>query len=99
MQARRIAVPESGDINEVFGDLQPGDYCGPVIHRTSGNPAVYFKHPGSHPHGLAHCESPPHVFRECSDWSLEIRESLLVDSGARGTWHGFLDEGNVWREV
>jgi hypothetical protein len=39
---------------------------------------------------------PPHVFTEQEDGSLEIRESIL--SGSCG-WHGYLDAGNVWREV
>lgn len=26
---RRIPVPESGDINEILFDFEPGDYCGP----------------------------------------------------------------------
>jgi hypothetical protein len=49
---------------------------------------------------LAHVCSPPHVFRECADGSLEIRESILVTcrwKGAEFTWHGYLDEGHSWR--
>jgi hypothetical protein len=43
---------------------------------------------------IHHVVSPPHVFRECVDGSLEIRESI----GAMPFWHGYLDEGNVWSE-
>lgn len=49
---------------------------------------------------VAMCASPPHTFRECADGSLEIRASLLVTqrwAGTERTWHGFLDEGHVWR--
>jgi len=95
--ARRIPIPASEDILEVMVDMLPGDYCGPLPHPSTGNPAVWFKHPGDDPHGLAHCQSPPHSFRECADGSLEIRESLLVTG--RTAWHGYLDEGNNWREV
>lgn len=67
-----------------------------------GLPAVFFLLPNSRdenaPHGqrsVHHVVSPPHVFRECSDGSLEIRESI----GAMPFWHGYLDEGPVWRQV
>ena len=45
--------------------------------------------------------SPPHVFRECSDGSLEIRESIVCGQGSStgAYWHGYLDEGHVWRTV
>jgi hypothetical protein len=45
------------------------------------------------------------VFRECPDGSLEIRESIsnLLRGDADGHtddgWHGYLDEGHVWRQV
>lgn len=92
--ARRIPLPPSGDINDVMWDLQPGDYCGPVKGYTADRAAVFMVLPDSS--GIRHCASPPHVFRECADGSLEIRESILaMDSG----WHGYLDEGNTWREV
>lgn len=59
---------------------------------------------------LQHVTFPPHTYRECDDGSLEIRASI----GDRATytrpdgseaqtesdgWHGFLDEGHVWRQV
>lgn len=58
---------------------------------------------------IQHVTSPPHTFRECPDGSLEIRNSIgdmhgsyYVDGvehqGSDG-WHGYLDEGHVWRKV
>lgn len=73
-----------------------------------GLPSVFFllpiardpevPYPGAR--SLHHVASPPHVFRECADGSLDIRESI----GCRGPdgdfyWHGYLNEGNVWRTV
>lgn len=83
--ARRIPVPDSGDANDVIFRMEPGDYCGPLEGYTGGKPAVFF----------IHVASPPHVFTEQDDGSLEIRESILADTG----WHGYLDAGNTWREV
>jgi hypothetical protein len=108
--ARRIPVPESGDINEIHGEMRPGDYCGPYKGYTGDREAVSFMLP--EPNGLPenglgavsgfrHVTSPPHVFTEQSDGSLEIRESILsLEKRPDGTpWHGYLDAGNVWREV
>lgn len=100
--ARRIAVPESGDINEVMWDFEPGDYCGPIRGYTGDRVSVFFMLPneGNLPRehrGIAHVVSPPHDFRECHDGSLEIRESILCSGTV--AWHGYLDEGNIWREV
>ena len=53
--------------------------------------------PGS---GLHRVSEPPWTFRECSDGSLEIRASILcgrTDDNPEGYFHGYLDEGNVWR--
>lgn len=82
--------------------VSPGDYCGPITGYTGDVPAVFFLLPG-HPmvldqpgrYSLHHVISPPHTFRECEDGSLEIRESI----GAEPLWHGYLDEGHVWRGV
>src|SRR4051794_20982378 len=95
---------------ETIGDVvQPGDYC--LLNGYTGDkPAVFFIPPNvtpetldSWPHGrLHHVTSPPHVFRECEDGSLEVRESigcLPRDGGEGYSWHGYLDEGNVWRQV
>jgi hypothetical protein len=46
--------------------------------------------------------SPPWTFRECPDGSVEVRASILCgrsETEPSGYWHGFLDEGHVWREV
>ena len=60
---------------------------------------------GSGLHGVS---EPPWVFRECDDGSLEIRESIAcgrqdIDPGTKEPlgeyWHGYLDEGNIWRTV
>lgn len=92
---------------------RPGDYCGPVMGYTGDRAAVFFIIPEPAPwdadtegslqfKSLAHVVSPPHVFRECPDGSLEIRESILVTrrgNGQEWQWHGYLDEGHNWRTV
>lgn len=102
--ARRVPMPESGDINEVIPDLKPGDYVGPYTGYTGDRAAVSFIVPGGEtdpdsPYAhdsIRHVTSPPHVFTEQEDGSLEIRESILSpDTG----WHGYLDAGNIWRVV
>lgn len=107
--ARRIPVPESGDINEIMWDMKPGDYCGPYMGYTGTKPCVCFILPGGtdltqhdppNTQGFGHVTAPPHSFTEQPDGSLEIRESILYTQGNTGwTWHGYLDAGNVWREV
>lgn len=86
---------------------KPGDYCGPVSGYTGDKYAVFFLKPNARDPGVPpqarrvqHVVSPPHVFRECADGSLEIRESL-GDQHADGSdgWHGYLDEGHKWRKV
>lgn len=63
------------------------------------------RHRGS---GMHMVMSPPWVFRECDDGSIEIRESIACGRGERDPstgedlgeyWHGYLDEGHQWREV
>jgi hypothetical protein len=89
---------------------QAGDYCGPVQH--NGLPTVFFLKPNARDpdatpvaRSVQHVTSPPHTFRECADGSLEIRNSLGDmhagwESGpVSDGWHGFLDEGHVWRKV
>lgn len=68
------------------------------IHQLGAHRLEYEVSIGSGIHG---CESPPWVFRECPDGSLEIRESIAC---GRGTpegeyWHGYLDAGHSWRRV
>jgi hypothetical protein len=56
-----------------------------------------FDRPDDHS-GLHGVYEPPWIFRECPDGSLEIRESIgcgLPDY----YWHGYLDEGNSWRQL
>jgi hypothetical protein len=87
----------------------PGDYCGPTSNYTGGVPSVFFLKPNSRDEdappaarSLQHVSSPPHVFRECPDGSLEIRPSIaetVRGSDVRDGWHGYLDEGHVWRKV
>jgi hypothetical protein len=90
---------------------RPGDYYGPtpVIYPDGERPEVFFLLPthegrdmfdrptrGSGLHGVS---QPPWTFRECPDGSLEIRASIAC--GRREPegeyWHGFLDEGHLWR--
>ena len=88
---------------------QPGDYCGPVMGYTGKKPAVFFLKPNARDadappraRSVQHVVSPPHTFRECPDGSLEIRNSIGDTAGPGSEsdgWHGFLDEGHVWRKV
>lgn len=101
--ARRVAT---------FDDLeQAGDYTGPhplIVKGEKEDTCVYFLLPihvtgdkfdhsvqGS---GLHMITSPPWTFRECEDGSLEIRASIGCGSQPY-YWHGYLDEGNTWREL
>lgn len=105
MIGRRVATVD--DIERA------GDYCGPIeeTHHNVVSRSVWFLLPihegesrfdytirGS---GLHRISEPPWVFRECEDGSLEIRESIAC--GRRDPegeyWHGFLDEGHVWRQA
>jgi hypothetical protein len=103
--ARRVATLD--DIERA------GDYSGPhpVIYPDGERPEVWFLLPvhegasmfdrptrGSGLHGVS---SPPWTFRECPDGSLEIRNSIACGRSETGGeyWHGYLDEGNVWRQV
>ena len=78
----------------------PGEYVGPVFGYTGDVPAVFFMLPNARDDGVPpgtravhHVTFPPHTYRECPDGSLEIRNSI----GAFPFWHGYLDEGHVWR--
>lgn len=90
----------------------PGEYCGPVVGYTGDLPAVFFLKPNARDEGVPararsvqHVVSPPHVFTECVDGSLEIRASISnllrgdTDGSSDDGWHGFLDCGHVWRQV
>ena len=115
MKGRRIQ--HAVDADPYHELTEPGDYTlvaeGKYTH--DGRPSVYFLLPVplqppidaddplvQHIKHVASCAMPPHVFRECPDGSLEIRESLLVTQNWRGSersWHGYLDEGHNWRTV
>lgn len=99
--ARRVAT-----LREIEN---PGDYCGPIVGYTGDNmESCFFLLPNAHDEpvleeaapnragqrSIHHVNFPPHRYRECPDGSLEIRESI----GAMPFWHGYLDEGHVWRE-
>jgi hypothetical protein len=94
-----------------FDDLErAGDYTGPhpAEYPDGERQQVWFLLPvhhgadafdrpdeGSGVHGVT---SPPWEFRECPDGSLEIRAS--IGCGPQPYyWHGYLDEGNTWRQV
>ncbi len=87
---------------------QPGDYMGPIVGYTGDLPAVFFLKPNAkdpdaprRARAISHVVSPPHTFRECPDGSLEIRPSLsdfAAGGGDSDGWHGYLDEGHVWRK-
>lgn len=90
-----------------LGEVErPGDYCGPIVGFTGDKPACFYivpNHTCPLVH-LSHVTFPPHSCRECPDGSLEIRASIghQVDNrckdGSARAWHGYLDEGHVWRE-
>jgi hypothetical protein len=92
--------------------IEPGDYFGPATGYTEDLPAVFFlkphaRNPGtsSRARSVQHVCSPPHIFRECPDGSLEIRPSISsllrrdTTGGSDDGWHGYLDEGHRWRQV
>lgn len=95
-----------------FAEIErPGDYFGPTTEYTS-IPAVFFLKPNARDkdaplaaRSVQHVCSPPHTFRECPDGSLEIRASISnlmrgdTDGHTDDGWHGYLDEGNIWRQV
>lgn len=91
---------------------RPGDYCGAIMGYTGDKPAVFYMLPipkeelvnAGIQRAVHHVVSPPHQFRECADGSLEIRESILTrqshaEPNKSWSWHGYLDEGHVWRTV
>lgn len=97
-------------VSSIDGLTRPGDYFGPVSGHTGDRPAVMFLKSNARDIGanararsVQHVCSPPHTFRECGDGSLEIRASIgnlergdktgRTDDG----WHGWLDEGHMWR--
>lgn len=91
-----------------IGEMQPGDYCGPVHGFTGPNPCVFFLKPNARDadaparaRSVQHVTSPPHVFTEEADGTLTISASISdkrVGSDASDGWHGYLEKG-VWRQV
>ena len=105
------AVITPGRRVATFDDLDwPGDYTGPHPSQRNGQECkvVWFLlpiHRGdkfSHAvtgNGLHAVYEPPWRFRECEDGSLEIRESIGCGIKPDYYWHGYLDEGNKWRQT
>ena len=106
-----MTILTSGRRVATFDDIeQAGDYSGPhpVQYPDGERQQVWFLLPvhtgadkfdhtaqGDGVHGVT---SPPWTFRECPDGSLEIRAS--IGCGPQPYyWHGYLDEGNTWRQV
>jgi hypothetical protein len=91
---------------------RPGDYFGPVTGYTGDKEACFFLKPNARDEGVSarsrsiqHVCFPPHTYRECAGGSLEIRASISnltagdVGGASDDGWHGYLDEGHVWRQV
>lgn len=104
MVGRRLPVVDG----KATMPTEPGEYCGPVEFFGTGIMCWFFLKPNARDEdapraarSVQHVRSPPHTYRECDDGSLEIRASI-GDTARGGTesdgWHGFLDEGHVWRE-
>lgn len=105
MIGRRVAT---------FDDIeQAGDYCLDQIQDADGatKRCVWFLlpiHEGETKYdrptrgsGIHAVYEPPWTFRECADGSVEIRASIACGRhDPEGEyWHGYLDEGHVWRTV
>jgi len=96
-------------VSTVAEITQPGDYCGPIRGYTHDAVSCFFLKPNARDEdappaarSIQHVNFPPHTFRECADGSLEIRASIGDTAGnskESDGWHGFLDEGHVWRQV
>jgi hypothetical protein len=95
-------------VDSVEEITQPGDYY-LNEHGTEGadDRALWFWLPVNDPNRfegrpqLNRITEPPWTFRECADGSIEVRASILTYtaiSDPQPLWHGFLDEGHVWRE-
>jgi hypothetical protein len=100
--ARR--VPTQDDI------VKAGDYSGPhpIVMNGEDHQVIWFllpthkgedkfDHVDEHS-GLHGVYSTLWTFRECEDGSLEIRPSIGCGKQPY-YWHGYLDEGNSWREL
>ena len=94
---------------------RPGDYWGPSTATAGDETfeRVFFLKPNARDddappiaRSIQWVKIPPHTYRECPDGSLEIRNSIgdtrsrmEGEEGESDGWHGFLDEGHVWRQV
>lgn len=101
--ARRLTdedVEKAGGVASALDAAGPGSYYGPIEGYTGDKPAVFMLLPEAERGSIRHVCSPPHVFRELEDGTLEIRASILVRDPPDGRpgWHGYLD-GPTWREV
>lgn len=87
-----------------------GDYCLSAIEEHGETkPCIWFLlpiHEGdtkydrpSRGSGLHMVTEPPWAFRDCPDGSIEVRASIACGRhDAEGEyWHGWLDEGHIWR--
>ncbi len=104
--ARRVgSIDELTEPGDYYGPTAGRDVDGNEVERgvwfllpihVPGETRFDRSSPGS---GLHRVSEPPWVFRECADGSLEIRESILCGRGSSDGeyFHGYLDEGNVWR--
>lgn len=107
MKGRRVTtfddIQQAGDYfgptNEVNANDEPTGSRGVwfLLPIHVGETAFDRKTRGS---GLHRVSEPPWTFRECSDGSLEIRASIACGRHEEEGeyWHGFLDEGHIWRE-
>lgn len=97
---------------QTVGEIErPGDYCGPITGYTGTDlESCFFLKPNARDpdvparsRSIQHVNFPPHTYRECPDGSLEIRASIGSMIGGNPDtddgWHGYLDEGHVWRQV
>lgn len=77
----------------------PGDYYGPVMGFSGDKPAVFFIPPKNlgEPR-LHHICSPPHKFKEESDGTLTISDSIGCGPTDNYYYHGYLENGN-WRDA
>jgi hypothetical protein len=115
MIGRRLPVVDDDGHRRMTMPERPGDYCGPLRGYTGDLEACFFLKPNARDPGVPasarsvqHVTFPPHTYRECADGSLEIRNSLgstkrtptgVPEIDADDGWHGYLDEGHVWRKA
>jgi hypothetical protein len=88
------------EVHQVDGQLVPTGATGVWFLLPTHEGKDMFDRPTSGS-GLHHVTSPPWVFRECPDGSVEIRESIACGRGSADGeyWHGYLDEGHAWRQL